>query len=121
FDGGRPPEHVRKSGASVLFDREHDQERWDVRWRQGQMEIVRLTWADGSGNGPEPDESDVPTGRSSGDRAVILAIERGGRTLLMTAGLSLKNGDRAAVAIYSNERDDALRALRAAGWQEPTT
>src|SRR5690606_5376290 len=24
FDGTRPPEHVRKSGALVLFDREHD-------------------------------------------------------------------------------------------------
>ncbi len=120
FDGSRAPEHVRKSHASVLFDSAHDQERWDVRWRQGQIEVVWLEWQGADDGDTEPAASgggDGSAARTSAEQSVILAIERGGRIRPMASDLQPRSGDRAAVAIYTPEREQALARLADAGWR----
>jgi NhaP-type Na+/H+ or K+/H+ antiporter len=44
LEGDRAPQHVTRQGADVLFGAPHDQERWDVYWRQGQVEILKVAW-----------------------------------------------------------------------------
>ena len=113
LDSGRPPEHVTKARAEMIFDREHDQERWDVRWRQKQVRVVRTTRKEGR---PERD-TPAANNRADADRFVVLTIERGGRTLPMVMGMSLKPGDIATVAVDATRYDESIEALHAAGWQ----
>jgi hypothetical protein len=115
LDGDSTPQHVARHGADVLFDGPHDQERWDVHWRQGQVEIVRLAW---SGDGPseEPARANGSSPRSRRESFVLLTLERGGKTTPMSMSVVPKKGDRAAVAVHTPKRDEALGQLETAGW-----
>lgn len=112
LDKGRPPEHVVKSGADVLFDGPHDQERWDSRARHGQLEIVTMIWA-----GPQDGPGTVQPAKGDGDRAVVLAISRGPKVMPMAMGMSLKPGDRGHIAIEGPRRAEVLQKLIASGWR----
>jgi NhaP-type Na+/H+ or K+/H+ antiporter len=119
LDGSRAPEHVRKSHASVLFDSAHDQERWDVRWRQGQVEVAWFEWRGNDRSVKEPASGQADeerAARMSAEQSVILAIERGGKTQPMTSGLQPRDGDRAAIAVYPPEWEPALARLAETGW-----
>jgi hypothetical protein len=115
LEGEQLPQHVARLGADVLFEGAHDQERWDVRWRQGDVEIVRAEWT-----GAEPAEtpaaaSDAPV-QPSADNRVMLTLERKGQIAPMARSEKRRAGDIAAIAIYRRERDAAIEALSADGW-----
>ncbi len=118
--GDRPPEHVARHGGDVLFEGAHDQERWDVRSRQGEVEIVRVRWANGRPAEPKPEAK--PEARPSSRRPdqelfVLLTVERNGRVMPMSRSLVPKKGDAATAAVFRREREKALALLEAAGWQ----
>jgi len=113
--GDKAPDHVQRYEGQILFDGPHDAERWDVRWRHGELVTEAFVF-----NGTEPREpvaSEPKPGSARGvERFVILAIRRGGRVMPMTVGTKLKNGDVASIAIYLTEREDALIQLLESGW-----
>jgi NhaP-type Na+/H+ or K+/H+ antiporter len=125
LDRDRPPEHVTRNGGQVLFDRDHDQERWDVLWRQGQVEVARFIWRGPAVEAPPSSQrgSDIAvvSGKADRDRAVVLALERGGKTSPMSMGTQPKAGDVALAAIDTTRRDEALEWLSAAGWEPAPT
>src|SRR5690606_10207171 len=107
--------HVVRQGADVLFDGPHDQERWNVRWRQNEVEIMRLWW-----RGEEQSRKDVERS-SPGARQeafVLLTLEHNGRVVPMSFSQKVREGDRAAVAVYTAVREDAVAQLALLGWQE---
>ena len=116
FDSGTPPQHVDRHGADVLFDGPHDQERWDVRWRQKQVEIVHGTWIDV--DRADADGENVRRSRAERELFVVLTIGRGTRTMPASFALAPRAGDTAAIALYTGNRDEALEAMASAGWQE---
>ena len=109
LSGGRPPTHVARHGSDVLFDGQHDQERWDVRWRQKQVETARFEFT-------PPSATEVAT--ASGDLFAILTIERSRRAVPMSLSYKLRKGDLATVAIHSRSREQAVAQLSELGWHE---
>ena len=121
LEGDGPPQHVTRAGATVLFEGAHDQERWDVRWRQELMEIVRVVRAEAAAPGEEQDSatpgaSDRLPSRSPQELFVLLTLERGERVSPMSLSAAPKAGGRAAVAIFTERREEALALLASAGW-----
>ncbi len=57
-------------------------------------------------------------GKSVGERFVILTVTRGEQIAPMTMGYEAKEGDRASVAVYAPEREEAYRLLTEMGWSE---
>ncbi len=116
------PEHVERFEGSVLFEGPHDKQRWDVRSRIGEMEIVDLQWsapteAHGVENGEPNGGGDKAPPRSAGQELyVLLALRRGGRTLPYTRRTEPRDGDRAIAALYTNMREQGLAALDERGW-----
>ena len=53
----------------------------------------------------------------SGERYVILAVERDGLARPMSMNLVLREGDVASVAIHLPEKAEALEALGPLGWR----
>ncbi|HIF22246.1 MAG TPA: hypothetical protein EYQ27_10150 [Gemmatimonadetes bacterium] len=102
--------------ADVIFDGHHDIDRWDPRWHRGDVEVIRCGYL------PPPDGDDPPAladdfaGTGSGERYVILALERGGQIRPMSMHLSLREGDVAQVAIHLPEAREAVAALESLGW-----
>jgi NhaP-type Na+/H+ or K+/H+ antiporter len=114
--GARVPEHVARHRADLLFEGVHDQERWDVRWRQGEVEIVRGEYV-GEPVVPEGEEPPADARAKRQEAAVILTIEHGNRVLPMSFGRTPRKGDRGAVAIVRTQREEARAALARLGWQ----
>lgn len=122
-EGQRAPEHVARHRAELLFEAPHDQERWDVRWRQREVELIAVEWAESSvpaGKADSPGEA-APTRPRRGARqelAVLLTLERGTRTQPMSGALTPRKGDRSTAAIVASARTEALAILVQAGWTE---
>ncbi len=116
LEGDRAPRHVTRHRLLVLFDGPHDQERWDVRWRQGQVAIVSAAWTGPPAADAPPEAGKLPV-RPDRELFVLLAITRAGRTFPMSLATQPREGDTAAVAIYTGQQEDALAAMRAAGWE----
>jgi hypothetical protein len=116
LDGGRPPEHVSRNDAQVLFGRDHDQERWDVRWRQGDVEVVTVAWQGLAADHSPPDIENRP-GKAERDSAVLMVLTRNGRTSPYSMAVEPRTGDTAVAALDSSRRDTALASLRASGWE----
>ena len=119
LDGERLPQHVSRHGADVLFDGAHDQERWDVRWRQGDVEVVRASWSEPAA--PREIEENpagpaAPPVRPPADVAVVLTIDRKGQVSPMALSEKRRAGDVAAIAVYRRDRDAAVEGLAASGW-----
>jgi NhaP-type Na+/H+ or K+/H+ antiporter len=110
--GDRPPEHVARNEADVLFGQAHDQERWDVRWRQGQVEVVRIEWSE-----PSSANARAAVGKSDRDCAVVMALVRNGRTVPMSLAAEPRRGDFAVAAIDGTKAERAREVLGAAGWR----
>jgi NhaP-type Na+/H+ or K+/H+ antiporter len=115
---GLAPELVKEEAALVLFDGPHDVERWDVRFRHGDVEVEPWVFR----GAPEPDagEERPPPPEIDGDRFVVLVVRRNGKLEPMHAGLVLKAGDESAVAIRREEREAGESDLRALGWEPKT-
>lgn len=120
--GGLVAEMVGRSEADVLFDAPHDVERWEVRWRRGDVEILRRRYREpvreeeGEEEGADPAEPVEPV--SAGEKLVLLALHRGESVEPMAMRLEFQKGDEATVAIHIPEREEALRILEAMGWWE---
>ena len=113
--GGRPPEHVARHRADVLFDGPHDQERWDVRWRQEEVVIDAFEFHAATNAAAEPPDTPAAVDRRS-DTYVILTIQRNRRVAPMARSITLRSGDRAAIALYSRAKEQALAELASLGW-----
>ena len=114
-DGGRAPEHVARHGADVLFDGPHDQERWDVRWRQDEVTIDPFEFHDAKKATVEHLDTPAGSDRRS-DTYVILTIQRNRRIAPMARSITLRSGDRAAIALYSRSKAQAIAELASLGW-----
>ena len=117
MDGDRPPEHVTAHGADVLFDGPNDETRWDVRSRQGDVEIAQFEFANGNRQIPEGPDAAGAAGDVRQRPFALLTLERNGRVSPMAFSRVPRPGDRAAVAIYLGAKDQALAELAAMGWQ----
>jgi hypothetical protein len=115
--GDKAPDHVQRYEGQILFEGPHDAERWDVRWRHGELVTESFVYQEA-----EPTESVVsepkPVIARSAERFVILAVQRDHRVVPMTVSTKLKTGDVASIAIYLTEREDAHAQLRESGWQQ---
>jgi NhaP-type Na+/H+ or K+/H+ antiporter len=112
---GLVPEQVGRGEVKIVFEAPHDVERWDVRGRRGDVEIVRCTYTPiEQAPGSETTGSLELSGNS--ERSVLLALHRRGRTQVVDARMDFQAGDVVAVAIHSPERGDALRELAVWGW-----
>ena len=119
-NSGLTPAIALSQESTPLFDAPHDVERWDVRFRHGDVAIEQLERV-ASENGeevPAPESSRPPT---VDERSVVLALLRGDQVLPMSADLEPREGDVAAVALYIPEREEALLALAERGWRTPET
>jgi NhaP-type Na+/H+ or K+/H+ antiporter len=114
-DGGLVSEMTERDEASLMFDGLHDIERWEVRSRRGDVEIVRRRYREVKK--PADGEADPSTDISaSGERYMILAIHRADRALPMHVGFRLAKGDEATIAVHRPELAEAIRALEERGW-----
>ena len=117
---GMTPALLEKRGSYMLFDAEKDVERWNVRFRHGIARIDRFHWVgppeDEPGDEEQESSSEAPRSAKALEPYVILAIERGGRWLLMHTGLSPRSGDLAVVAIHVPEAAEAQTRLALLGW-----
>jgi NhaP-type Na+/H+ or K+/H+ antiporter len=109
------PELVKRHEAKVLFSQPHDVEWWDVRARQGDLEVEHLEFR-GEGDSPksQPEDSSSPVAR---ELYVLFALRRGNQTVPLSAQLKFKKGDVVAAAIHTPEREQALAALRELNWE----
>ncbi|MDR4478306.1 MAG: sodium:proton antiporter [Nitrospira sp.] len=109
---------LRQIDAEVLFEGPHDTERWDVRWRHGDVEVIRCLYDPPEEKTPSSDKPAEPpaTPHSLGEHGVILTIHDGKRIFPMWLGYQPKAGEHAAVAVFKPQRDEAITQLGAAGW-----
>ena len=117
--GGLVSELMEREKADVVFDGYHDVQRWDVRSRRGDVEIVRRRFRER----PASEETDNARIEGSqpgplGERFVILALERDRSVFPMSMSQTPLRGDEAIVAIHTPEREEAFRALEGLGWWE---
>jgi hypothetical protein len=110
LEGDQPPRHVARQGAEVLFEGPHDQEQWDVRWRQGQVDILKVVKT-------ETEPAGRSLARAERELLVLLTRERNGRVAPMSLSVAPRKGDVAAVAIHRSKREEAMELLASMGWQ----
>jgi NhaP-type Na+/H+ or K+/H+ antiporter len=118
-NSGVTPEIAESQAATTLFESPHDLERWDVRFRHGDVVIepfeLRETESEHAPSGHASPEAPVPD-----ELSVILCVQRGEGVLPMSADLTPRVGDVASIAVYVPEREEALQALAKRGWQLQT-
>ena len=78
--------------------------------------MLRLSYRQPADAADEPDSIPHPSPPDSGERYVILTVERGGKTRPMSMNFRPEEGDIATVAIHAPEIDEALRILGTQGW-----
>jgi NhaP-type Na+/H+ or K+/H+ antiporter len=116
MDGGLVSELVEREEADVIFDAPHDIDRWDLRSRRGDVEVMRFAFSPPPAPGPNPDKDEETPPGGRGERYVILTLERGSSARPMSMGLSPREDDLAWVAVHLPEAREALGALEALGW-----
>ena len=119
LNGQALPAHVRQADADVLFDGPHDIERWNVRFRQGGVEVVEVVYEEPPKPAvkadAEPEGSKRTMGRF-GELCIFLTIREGKRTVPMRMGYVPKKGDQASVAVHTLDREKVWDQLRLQGW-----
>jgi NhaP-type Na+/H+ or K+/H+ antiporter len=121
---------IQRSGLDVLFDGPHDQARWDVRCRHGDIDVESFEFGAPATPTPEsdndadpaappaappaPPEPDVP------DCYALLTRQRRGRAWPFHLGFVPKTGDVSSVALFRPEREAAIAQLARLGWH-PTS
>jgi NhaP-type Na+/H+ or K+/H+ antiporter len=135
MDDARTAHLIQRSGLDVLFDGPHDQARWDVRCRHGEIDVQLFEFGqpdppppapdDGTGQpapppssspGPGPNPDPNPT-----DCYALLTRQRQGRAWPFHLGFVPKPGDVASVALYRPEREAAIAQLNLVGWRPTFT
>ena len=107
---GMAMELVDDGDARLLFDGVHDVERWDVRWRRNELSVEQWRFE------AEPEREEDEAAPAIGELLVMLVVTRGGRTRPMRADHAFKAGDEIAVAVYTPDREEALRVLTGLGF-----
>ena len=115
--GEATPRLLPAETADVLFEGPHDHERWDARWRHGQVVVETYEFRQDVASAEKRNERDRAKAAWQRGLFVILAIQRGRRTMPMHVGFELRSADRAAIAIYTPERDAAVERLEETGWR----
>ena len=113
-NAGLDSEQAERGEAKIVFEGPHDVERWDVRGRRGDVVVEKFDYAAIEREGSE-EETTSPGGLD--ERFVMLVVEREGETFVVDGKWEFRDGDRVAIAIHLPEREEALRALEAKGWQ----
>ena len=113
---GVTPKVAQSQDAEILFDGPHDVERWDVRARNGELEVEHMQFRKLEGREEAGEEAVAPV-VSPNERFLILAVRRGERVAPMSAGFKFREGDVAAIAVHVPEREEALRLLAEMGWE----
>ena len=115
---------MRRAGLEILFDGPHDQPRWDVRWRHGDIDVESFEYrphaAPGtSGSLPTDDTPAAGTADDSTQELYVMltTARRGKRPAPFRAGHTRRPGDIAVVAIHHPERTAAIERLARLGWQ----
>ncbi len=112
---GKRPTHVVANDAEILFEGPHDAERWDVRYRHGDITIRRFRYS------PPAARRDavVEAGTSWRQRElfVLLTHQRNGKAQPMNPSIRLKPDDETTVAIYGDEVDAAIKELSLSDWE----
>jgi len=110
---GLVSEQVESGAAKIVFEGPHDVERWDVRGRRGDVSVEHFAYT-----AVESEDTGVEVSNSGGldERFVMLTVTRDGKTVVMDAKWSFREGDRVAIALHTPEREEALRALARGGW-----
>ena len=107
---------VEKLDGHVLFDGPKDVERWNVRLRHGNAEIVTLRFTG------EVEVEEDPNGRRDPDPGLILAIQREDRREVMFEQHEPVAGDLAFAVLHTPERDEAAARWARQGWSlEPAS
>jgi len=107
---GLPRELLERHHIRVLFDGPCDVERWNVRFRHGLAELLRMRFE-------APEAGVAPASPSPSDPYLMLTHERGGRVIPMHQDAELKTGDEAVIALLTEQKQGALAALAAQGWR----
>lgn len=114
---------IQRSGLDVLFDGPHDQARWDVRSRHGNIDVASFEFGPpavttpesgdqtGPAMTPTPPEPDVP------DCYALLTLQQRGRVWPFHLGFVPKPGDVSSVALFRPERGAAIAQLARLGWR----
>lgn len=113
--GDGAPEHVARHGAEVLFDGPHDEERWDVRWRQSEVTIGHFEFREVKKSAEESSAEQAVVDRRS-DNYVVLTLKRHRHVVPMARSAKLRTGDRAAIALYARANEQAVTELALRGW-----
>ena len=93
---------IPQDDADVLFDGPHDHERWDVRWRHGEVSVSSFVYEGEGDGGPDASESGRPSSSlRSQELFVILSVTRDGGVSPMRMNYTFQEGDVAAVAVYT--------------------
>ena len=103
---------LERHDIRILFDGPRDLERWNVRFRHGLAELARFRFEG-------PVEGDPPAHAHGMELHLILTHERAGRVAPMHEDLALRAGDEATVALHTERREEAVKALAALGWVLP--
>jgi NhaP-type Na+/H+ or K+/H+ antiporter len=117
-DGGIVTEMMERDEARVVFDGLHDLQRWEVRSRRSDVDIMRRRYREVKKPEGEEETGGSPETLASGERFVILAIHRGERVIPMYMGLKLEKGDEATVVVHKPDSEEAYRGLEELGWWE---
>ncbi|MAE65601.1 MAG: sodium:proton antiporter [Phycisphaeraceae bacterium] len=106
-EGDEAPEHVQRQEGQGLFAGPHDVERWDVRCRNGDVAVERMSYVS---------PGDVDPRREAHELYVMLTVERGSRVEPVSFGFEPGEGDVVSVAIHAPQREEALDVLAHRGW-----
>jgi NhaP-type Na+/H+ or K+/H+ antiporter len=115
--GEEAPGLLPEAHADVLFDGPHDHERWDVRWRHDQVSVENFTYCPSKQKAfvaPAPMKS---TDTHVSELYVIVSIRQGKSVLPMRMHYEFQKGDIAAIAIYTEARQEAISLLVTLGWK----
>jgi NhaP-type Na+/H+ or K+/H+ antiporter len=120
LERGSTPDHVARQGAQVLFEGPHDQERWDVRVRHGDVRVVRYRYEPQDTG--EDDETLTPLPPSTGDstlrseQVVMLVVRRDRSIEPIRFGYTPRAGDVVSMAIHEPDEENVNAWLRSRGW-----
>ena len=114
-NGDRAPEHVVRHRADVLFDGPHDQERWDVRWRQAEVTTGLFEFREVKKSPEEMSDAQGAIDRRS-DTYVVLTLQRHRHVAPMARSAKLRSGDRAGIALHTRAKEQAIAELALQGW-----
>lgn len=129
LSGSSSPEHVERFDGRVLFEGPHDKQRWDVRSRNSELEVLHFRFrqaaklarpasSDGENGGGENDGDTTPFSLAVGqERCVFLACRRGSSTRPITRGYVPQADDRVAVAVYAPQKIETVEQLALNGWE----